>query len=522
MLRREHLLLLNLLHIFPLIMCSFDGDCRNDSINISSCSYQTCRLSSLDLLTIPPDLIHNMEVDIQLCSQHSELRTKMELRDLSAVHLAGEGGEVQCIGETSGITFIRVQSVWLENIKLRGCGVESSNGEAVTTAGIFIIASAEVMMDVLTVTDSPGVGVAMRNVSHSDISDCTFTNKRDSVPMKSGLHITVSEDDTSHTINGCNFTGVEGVGGYPTGHRWTDDTPMAFTGAGLRLSLLDHATNNSMLVKGCLFAGNSALDGGAMHITVEDSSEGNSVNIERSEFTGNCAGRGGGAIAVGFMSSSSRLETPPTNNKINIANCNFTHNFALMGGAVHLFSSETLPSCVAIDNEVVLDDCTWEENMAHFGAAIDARSIKPRYSFVRYISLFSITLRDSEFEENEVYSKGQQTSTLTHGQGTIRTEMTKLHIEGHLLLKSCTGSALYLESATIEFTPDSNSSFLHNKGYNGGAIALIGQGSVIVVNEGSFIRFLHNRAYSMGGAIFQENSKDCFAVTLGFWLQDSR
>ena len=519
MLRREHLLLLNLLHIFPLIMCSFDGDCRNDSIHISSCSNQTCRLSSLDLLTIPPDLTHNMEVDIQLCSQHSELRTGMKLRDLSAVHLAGEGGEVQCIGEASGITFIRVHSVWLENIKLRGCGVESSNGETVTTAGIFIIASAGVILDGLTVTDSPGVGVAMRNVSHSDISDCTFTNKNDSVPMKSGLHITVSEDDTSHTINGCIFTGVERVGEYTTGHRWTDDPPMAFTGAGLRLSLLDHATNNSMLVKGCRFTGNSALDGGAMHITVEHSSEGNSMNIERSEFTGNRAGRGGGAIAVGFVSSSSRLETPPVNNnKINIINCNFTHNFALMGGAVHLSSSEALPSCVAIDNEVVLDDCTWEEKMAHFGAAIDTRSIKPQHSVVRYMSLFSITLRDNEFEKNEVYSigeKGQQTSTLTHGQGTIRTEMTKLCIEGHLLLNKCTGSALYLESTTIEFTPDSNSSFLRNKGYNGGAIALIGQGSVIVVNEGSFIRFCYNRAYSMGGAIFQESSKNCFAVKRG-------
>ena len=518
MLRREHLLLLNLLHIFPLIMCSFDGDCRNDSINISSCSNQTCRLSSLDLLTIPPDLTHNMEVDIQLCSAHSELRTEMELRDVSAVHLAGEGGEVQCIGEASGITFIRVHSVWLENIKLRGCGVESINGETLTTAGIFIIASAEVMLDGLTVTDFPGVGVAMRNVSHSDISDCTFMNKNDSVPMKSGLHITVSEDDTSHTINGCVFTGVEGVGGYPTCHRWTDDPPMAFTGAGLRLSLLDHATNNSMLVKGCLFAGNSALDGGAMHITVEDSSEGNSVNIERSEFTGNCAGRGGGAIVAGFVSSSSRLETPPTNNKINIINCNFTRNSALMGGAVHLSSFEAPPPCVAMGNEVILDDCTWEENMAHFGAAIDARSIKPQHSVVSYMNLVSITLRDSEFEENGVYSigeKGQQTSTLTHGQGTIRTEMTKLRIERNLLLKECTGSALYLESTIIEFTPDSNSSFLRNRGYNGGAIALIGQGSAIVVHEGSFIRFLHNRAYSIGGAIFQERSKNCFAVKRG-------
>ena len=518
MLRREHLLLLNLLHIFPLIMCSFDGDCRNNSISISSCSNKTCRLSSLDLLTIPPDLTHNMEVDIQLCSQHSELRTEMELRDLSAVHLAGEGGEVQCTGEASGITFIRVHSVWLENIKLRGCGVESSNGEAVTTAGIFINASAGVMLDRLTVTDSPGVGVAMRNVSHSDISDCTFTNKKDSVPMKSGLHITVSEDDTSHTINGCVFIGVEGVGGYPTGHRWTDDPTMAFTGAGLRLSLLDHSTNNSMLVKGCLFAGNSALDGAAMHITVEDSSEGNSVNIERSGFTGNRAGRGGGAIAVGFLSSSLELETPPTNNKINIAKCNFTRNYAIMGGAMHLSSSEAQPSCVAMDNEVILDNCTWEENMAHFGAAIDVRSIKPRYSFVSYMNLFSITLRDSEFEENGVYGigeKGQQTSTLTHGQGTIRTEMTKLRIEGNLLLKNCTGSALYLESTTIEFTPDSNSSFLRNMGYNGGGIALIGQGSAIIVHESSFIRFCHNRAYSIGGAIFQENSKNCFAVKRG-------
>ena len=442
----------------------------------------------------------------------------MKLRDLSAVHLAGEGGVVQCTGEASGITFIRVHSVWLENIKLRGCGVESSNGEAVTTAGIFIIASAEVMLDKLTVTDSPGVGIAMRNVSHSYISDCTFTNKKDSVPMKSGLHITVSEDDTSHTINGCIFTGVERVGEYSSGHRWTDDHPMSFTGAGLRLSLLDHATNNSMLVKGCLFAGNSALDGGAMHITVEDSSEENFVNIEGSEFTGNRAGSGGGAIAVGFLSSSSELETPPTNNKINIANCNFTHNFALMGGAVHLFSSEALPSCVAIDNEVVLDDCMWEENMAHFGAAIDARSIKPQHSVVSYMNHLSITLRDSEFEENGVYAigeKGQQTSTLTHGQGTIRTEMTKLRIEGHLLLKKCIGSALYLESTTIEFTPDSNSSFISNKGYKGGAIALIGQGSAIVVHEGSFIRFCHNLAYSMGGAIFQESSKNCFLLKGG-------
>ena len=512
-----------------------DESCSYTDMNISSCSNQTCRLSSLDLLTIPPDLTHNMEVDIQLCSQHSELRTEMKLRDLSAVHLAGEGGEVQCIGEASGITFIRVHSVWLENIKLRGCGVESSNGEAVTTAGIFIIASAEVMLDELTVTDSPGVGIAMRNVSHSDISDCTFTNKNDSVPMKSGLHITVSEDDTSHTINGCVFIGVEGVGGYPTGDRWTDDPPMAFTGAGLRLSLLDHATNNSMLVKGCLFAGNSALDGGAMHITVEDSSEGNSVNIERSEFTGNCAGSGGGAIAVGFLSSCLELETPPTNNKINIVNCNFTRNSAFMGGAVHLFSSEALPSCVAIDNEVVLDDCMWEKNMAHFGAAIDARSIKPQHSVVSYMNLLSITLRDSEFENHGV-GDGSQTlplvvlkdckftrNTVVHqfhdehlrsyGAGAVRVEEFRLSIRSELQFSQSTGSALYLDSATVEFAANSQSCFENNVGYRGGAISITGHKSAIHLQGNASILFRENRAGSTGGAISQPSSDTCFITS---------
>ena len=185
---------------------------------------------------------------------------------------------------------------------------------------------------------------------------------------------------------------------------------------------------------------------------------------------------------------------------------------------MRLSSYEAPPSCVAMNNEVILDDCTWEENVAHFGAAIDARSIKPQHSVVRYMNLVSITLRDSEFEENGVYSigeKGQQTSTLTHGQGTIRTEMTKLRIEGNLLLKRGIGGALYLESTTIEFTPDSNSSFLRNNGYDGGAIALIGQGSLIIIHESSFIRFLHNRAYSIGGAIFQESNTNCFAVKRG-------
>ncbi len=374
-------------------------------------------------------------------------------------------------------------------------------------------------------TSATEMGVALIDVNNSDISHCAFEQEetsnedRHSLFAKSGLFIEGNQPNSSHAIDYCNFTG-SGAKPVESDYHWEGNAPFSragdeeFGGAGLSVHFSQQSSYNFISVADSLFEGNTAKWGGAIDIVIQDSSRGNTVVIKRSEFKHNRAQMGGGAIFAGLLPSpSSHTTSLQAPHKISIVDCIFTSNAALVGGGIQISHSEIpLTSCEDLSDEVEMENCTWIENEAHMGAAIDVRLTKATARrAIHHPASTRVILRECKFENNTVKSiRGRNSNILFRGEGTVRLQQVELQVQVSLSLKECTGSALYLDSSMANFANGSESSFTGNKGHHGAAVAMMGGMSTMSLQEQSSILFQDNRAESIGGALFQESSWSCF------------
>ena len=537
--------------LFLILCAALEVHCTRDSSASSNATIITVTMTnhgqfwfteshefpSLDDLVIPRDLASDTTITATLHANGTELNTEKEFSHVLEVSLNGgdDQSEIWCRGDSAGLKFTMVTRVYLERIKMRGCGISLEQG-GTTKAGMIVIGASHVTIHDSTVTNPTEMGIALIDVTNSEISNCTFnrdTYTGDRQDMGSGLYLEVTGRNTSHIIGDCNFTGdaevpAKGRGQEEEGNEETSfaascwnksgenaadapDPDILAGGAGVKVRLKGLSNFNSILVTGCSFEQNYAQWGGAVYIDINDSSSDNMVTVSGSKFSKNCATAAGGAIAACFLDHAlaTPAGAPPTKNTVQIAGCNFTGNTAPAGGAVQLLYSPTAPSEGETETriQIELNDCRWEENTAHHGAAIDARPIN--VSSCRLVPP-QVTLRDCNFVNNSVEWRVENGVRIC-GAGTVKLKMAELTIEGTLEVNGCTGSALHLESSTVGFANSSNSTFTGNEGHYGAAIAMVGgQRSAMSVEGNSYILFRDNKAETFGGAVFQESSRYCF------------
>ena len=503
------------------------------------CFNESCELSSLDDLIFPAhDLALDATIDITFHTNSTELSTVKEFSDVLSVSLKGgshdgqDKSEITCRGDIAGIKLTRVRTVHLERIIMKRCGF-SFHGD-MSKAGMIIHSATQVTVSDCTVTNPTEMGIALINVVNSNISNCTFEQlerrTEDWQGARSGLYIEVNGSNTSHTISGCYFTGNaevkttswegENQGSSLADTCWSRsagenvdkildvaDPNMYSRGAGVRVHLQGLSSDNSISVVGCSFERIAALWGGGIYISIQGSANANMLIIHASKFRKTCAFIGGGAVAVSFLSQG--LGATPVNNKVEISECTFTGNTALVGGALQ-FSYSLNPLCSGLKsrNKIKLHSCTFEKNTAHHGAAIDGRPIK---SITGMLAPPLVSLKDCKFKMNTVELIMRDGDVAIRGAGTVKFKKADIKIDGKLELHECTGSALYLESSNVNFANNSSSTFTGNRGYQGAAIAMVGgQEATISVQGSSHIWFRYNQAETNGGAVFQESSEYCF------------
>ena len=87
-----------------------------------------------------------------------------------------------------------------------------------------------------------------------------------------------------------------------------------------------------------------------------------------------------------------------------------------------------------------------------------------------------------------------------HGKGILLAHKLQTILQGMTCFErnNFIGSAIYLLSSIVEIEQGSDIIFLHNHGYEGGAIGLQGS-SVIHINDNIYISFLNNSVSVKGG-----------------------
>ena len=146
---------------------------------------------------------------------------------------------------------------------------------------------------------------------------------------------------------------------------------------------------------------------------------------------------------------------------------------------------------------MLFNNCTFEQNTAHIGAAID---VTPNV-FLKVLNGFAVApiFRNCYFLNNFVTTNSSQSVQITAGVGTVYASLTELHFEGQNRFVSNKGSAVYMVNGIVNFQ-HSNANFTNNTGLHGGAVALIGS-STLIIGSNSY-EFINNTAYYQGGAVY--------------------
>ena len=276
-------------------------------------------------------------------------------------------------------------------------------------------------------------------------------------------------------------------------------------GGGLSMLFKGNVTNNTFIITNCTAKNNMAIWGRGMLVYFLDSARNNNVTIKEVIFVNNSipdrTKTGAGGLKIHYFP---QVDSPT--NTINVMDCTFESNFAYFGGGTALTTEHERQGLTA-SNGITFTCCTWQNNEAHIGSAIDLSSYtdKPVGVFV------SPVFNNCSFIE----SSNEKIVNIT-GQGTFHSDVVSFTIEDDNYFTGNHGTALILVHAVVEIIENALVMFTYNHGYRGGPMALLGN-TWLNMHHNSAVRFMNNSADDRGGAIYYNfagirylNSQKCF------------
>ena len=496
------------------------------------------------------------------CSKSVILEKVVHISNKSEVSLYGFPGmytEIRCQGRETGFQFFNVSNFRLSRFLLIHCG-NSATDTMYWSSGVWFHYSENVTLTNITVRNSRGRGVILVDtIGYIEISDSTFENNVQSYYYGGGVYIKFSmiynqidkyskivflndnfksnsinnsksiidnnslhksdkhhaqggglgilfEDDSGYTkkiivIAECNFTSNK-----------------AKVGGGMSLTFTGNTTRNDITIKDCTFTNNTAHRGGGLSMTFDQNSHNNSVHVTHTMFDKNSAEAGGGGMKISLHFSQAKLQGK---NIISFSHCNITENQAHYGGGTVLHYTHT--KTATQNNQIQLNNCSWESNMAHFGSAVEVSLHKSDMLGSGYA--LHPSFKNCQFVSNyrlEDVSKREHSANYSWGKGVLLVTGLPIKFSGKTIFNGSNTSAIYASSSIINFAVGSNVEFIHNRGYEGGAVNLIGLSAIHIRDNSTFL-FLNNTAFMRGGAIMYKStneldfvsSRNCFIRYVG-------
>ena len=402
--------------------------------------------------------------------------------------------------------------------------------------GLYFLDCSDVTMYDVIVTDGPGTGVMIYDTLGTvTIANSQFIRNRvptddvEQVPGGGGVYIEFVhckpnttnfttcnpsvQANANYTIINSTFIGNNGstvkqettkfispIGG---------DHQQFGRGGAVSVHFKGSSLNNTINVINCYMKNNEALWGAGLLLDVLDHAENNTVIVKDVIFLNNScpinAGTGGGAIRIHYFP---QVNSPT--NIINITDSRFDSNSAYYGGGISLSTNRERGVLVAT-NGISLEGCTWLSNIARVGSAVDLSS----YHDVPEGQLVSpVFINCSYFNNSNSYTDSVVRAL---GLGTIHSDGIPLAFSGDNYFVSNNGTALAATDVIVDFRENATADFIGNRGLRGGAIALFGS-TVLRVFPNTKLLFVGNEATDKGGAIYSisvglrdvVNSRKCF------------
>ena len=467
-------------------------------------------------------------------------------KNCSAINITGvsiDNTSIVC-GVDAGFAFQNISQVKIANINFTNCGalrdstsvnltIDSQNTTLLLSTALYFTYCKNVQIVNVIVQNSNSTGVVMYNtygnllVEGSSFNGNSANNQSNSLPSNGGFYIEFVYCDPGKVDENCiqknnscaNYTFKSNNFFYNNASNKIGSTLFYLPyksnyysfgrGGGLSIVFKGNASNNTVTIDNCKFFGNRASWGGGLLVEFEDFSKNNKMIISNTNFSENSAiiadtktngyGTAGGGVRVGFVIFD---QNSVENNSIVFENCLFYRNRALWGGGFGMYMPSE-PNVINATNSLSFRSCSWRANKALLGSAVDldywhiytaGAKMQVKFSACKFY--------DNENSENfELTSNAVWEEFNSFGTGALYANGIPITFEESVEFFSNNGSALAVYDTIATFSDNCNASFINNRAWEGGAVALLGA-SQMWINPHTVFLFKNNTAELKGGAIY--------------------
>lgn len=495
----------SLIHLY-----SVDCDCH---VTNSCCN-------SLSLEQIANELDVNSTVHININTSLLQLNETVVFSKLLELRIIGNprtNTTINCTTPNSGIVMRSIVSLMMYNVTVSRCGalVCTVHGTIYYSA-ISILQCMDIELSHLIFDKNAGIGLAIldHHGGSVNIKSSQFLenvpenghNNNNNVSTGGGIYIGDYEHDPSlpstFRLDNCTF-GRNAAHNEHYKYHYINDVGQTISGHGLggeAAIVLDKGlTDVHVIFIKCWFLKNEAFVGGGLASIIGAANmmtRNVSLRVIDSLFQDNgCKETSqGGGMYIQFDDSSETFEL----SEFVIRGVNFTGNCAEFGGGLKLFSFPKRRETFL--NKIEAKDCIFISNVAHAGSALDITSTNS-HSFAKCFLVIPV-IKDCTFSRNSVRPNKYNNTRATYGIGTIYISIYSIKLEGNNMFNNNLGTAVYIVNGNINMS-QSTVTFFGNTGVQGGAVALIGDSSMLFGQNQTY-RFTNNTAIDKGGAIYAQ------------------
>ena len=451
---------------------------------------------------------------------------------------------------SGGFAFHEITELTLMNVHFTNCSAirnstsYNRNGDRIDyLVAVYMYLCKHVTMDSIHVVDSPGVGVAMLSVTGNvTISNSKFlsngylardlesqpdVNTSHTSPGGGGLMIELvscppgtllsncngtneievnetllpSYQDVTYNIDNCEFLSNSAETPDLEDYSFIDYPNTSFftaigRGGGISFFIKGRSTGIEISISNSRFEDNYALFGAGIFVELWHYPVNVSVTISHTDVINNTLpynstinyGTGGGGLRFAQFNSIQEA-SECDGNTLTIQHSNFQHNRAYFGGG----TSMIFQNQPTVDHPFLIENTTFESNIARIGAAMDLHS--------RTAERATLVLRNIFVLENSLEYATDEKIAFIHGEGIVYVSTLDVLIEGSNSFTDNGGSAITALYGRINFTSESYTAFKSNKAFRGGGLCLLGSSRMYVCKNSSLV-FENNIVATQGGGIF--------------------
>ena len=408
-------------------------------------------------------------IEVHISSGMYGLSDLIQLENMENFEISGEGINSTLIlcnssDGAGGIRFTTSESILISNVTFNGCGG--------------LVESLETASAAITFSHCKDASLNGVHVTQSVYSGALYDSCKGTLTIL----------DSYFTVNG-------------NSNNNDNNELMCISGGAVSITLAynDTETTTLIAIESSQFIGNHANTGGAVYIET-DQMDLSDITIANSLFKDNLAllckadskngllNGAGGAISL-FITPSYSAH----NNNVTIIKSTFSNNTAVSGAGVQYLIRSAKDKVQQILPLLSITQSMFNENTANIGSTI---VLTPVGNLNNDGFLYWTKFEGNIIIDNTVQAEGAHT-----GLGTILVRNINIVFTGINQFIGNKGSAIALLNAILQFGKGSDTRFIGNAGFNGGAVYLSGESSLRVDSNTSLV-FRDNFATNQGGAIY--------------------